>query len=91
MTHATPDAARAEWKCPLTSFSKPCGADTCSVWRWHERQTTDAGWFDAVRAEAERTGEKSSFAKAARVVANAPEAHGMGPRTGYCGLGGSVK
>ena len=86
MTHKTPQDAKALWICPLRG--QRCIADDCPMWRWRERQVSDAGWSEAVRAEAERTGEKAPYAKAARVVANAPEAHGMGPRTGYCGMGG---
>ena len=86
MTHKTVEDAKNDWLCPMDS--ERCLADNCPMWRWRERQTTDAGWLDAVRAEADRTGEKAPFAKAARVVANAPEAHGMGPRTGFCGMAG---
>ena len=66
-----------------------CIASDCMAWRWTPLKVTPE-YLDAVRALAEATAEKAPFAKAARAVADKPEAHGLPstPFRGYCGLAG---
>ena len=66
-----------------------CIASNCMVWRWVPLTITPE-YLDAVRALAEATAEKAPFAKAARAVADKPEAHGLPskPFRGFCGLAG---
>lgn len=65
-----------------------CRGTECAIWRWEKFTTAHPMWRDAVRAEAEKLGEKPPFAKAARIVADDPAAFGLVPNKGYCGAGG---
>ena len=66
-----------------------CIASDCMAWRWVPLKVTPE-YLDAVRALAEETAEKAPFAKAARAIADKPEAHGLPsePFCGGCGLAG---
>ena len=89
----TPEQA-AEALCPLSrTFGakdavKGCRGPECMPWRWQEIMAGHPRWKAAVHTEAEKTGEKAPFAKAARVVADNPKAHGLVPEKGFCGIGG---
>lgn len=93
MTHFTPEEA-ATMDCPvarikpITEYGKCCGP-RCILWRWRQRKTSDEGWLKAMKAAREETGENpNSHPKAAALVARDPDRFGLGPQTGYCGLGG---
>lgn len=95
MTARTPEQA-AEWLCPLArTFAaspsvKGCQGASCALWRWEPVSTSNPLWRAAVKAEAEKTGEKAPFPKAARVVADDLEAFGIKVERGYCGMGGPI-
>lgn len=93
MTYRTPEEA-AQGFCPLArtfgvpDTSKGCRGPSCLVWRWEEITTAHPLWRDAVKAEAERIGDKVPYSKAAANVAADKAKFGMIPTRGYCGLGG---
>jgi hypothetical protein len=80
--------------CPLarTFAASPavegCRGPACAAWRWETVTTAHPLWREAVRAEAEKTGEKVPFAKAARLVADNAVEFGLVPTKGFCGLAG---
>ncbi len=88
----TPEQA-AQSLCPFarTFAASPavtgCRGADCMLWRWENVTTAHPAWKAAVLAEAENTGEKTPFAKAARHVADNAEALGLVPTRGYCGAG----
>lgn len=67
-----------------------CRGSDCAVWRWEKITTAHPLWSQAVRAEAEKIQDRPPFARAARIVADDPEAFGLVPKLGYCGLGGEA-
>lgn len=84
----TPDEARGKRLCPnaaLIGTEKTqtpfCHGPACGAWRW----TLDQAYRDAVKKEADRTGEKGNPVKAAQTVAAKPVSFNL---RGYCGLGG---
>lgn len=95
MTALTPTEAAQEWLCPLsrtfatTPAATHCRGASCALWRWEKVTTAHPLWKGAVKAEAEKTGEKPPYPKAARTVADDLEAFGMTVERGYCGMGGA--
>ena len=92
--YLSPAEAATTWACPLArTFAKTdtgmCKGPSCAAWVPVKRQT-DEVWRTAVKAEADRTGEKAPYAKAARAVVDDPEGHGL-PLwdKGHCGLRGA--
>ena len=93
--HLSADDARRMWQCPISRIhpepTKNCRADDCPLWRWRVRLVSDPGVREALAMAAQATGEAGATKpKAAALVAKNPEAYGLGPQTGYCGLGGVV-
>ena len=76
---------------PMKNAVVMCRGTDCMFWRIKARDTSEPGWKEAVRKVADESGEKAPYAKSSRTVANDPEAHGMGPQRGYCGLAGEPK
>ena len=93
MTYRTPEEA-AETLCPfarvfaLPQASKGCHGPSCALWRWEEITTAHPLWRDAVKAEAERIGDKVPYPKASANVAADKAKFGLAPTRGYCGAGG---
>ncbi len=94
MTRAMTPEAAAEKVCPIARLfpsahvEANCRAAACMMWRWEPLSTADPAWRAAVRSIADEAGEKAPFPKAARAVAENPEAHGLSAQTGFCGLAG---
>lgn len=94
MTMLKPSEAATQWLCPLArTFSDKeavahCRGDSCAVWRWEKITTAHPAWRDAVKAEAEKIGEKVPYAKVAKIVADDLERFGLTAERGFCGLGG---
>lgn len=92
MTMRTPEQA-AGALCPFarTFAASPavtwCRGEVCMLWRWEAVTTAHPLWRAAVLAEAEKTGEKSPYPKAARHVADNAETLGLVATRGYCGAG----
>lgn len=94
MTMLTPAEAADKWLCPLArTFAlreamSGCQGEICALWRWEKITTAHPAWRDAVKAEAEKIGEKVPYAKAAKIVADDLERFGLTAERGFCGLGG---
>lgn len=90
----TPEDARG-MLCPVarTFASKVayegCQGPACMAWRWEKVMAGSARWKAAIRAEAERTGERQPYPKAAQALAEDPAAHGLVADRGFCGMGGT--
>jgi|GEM_PF-5700440 len=95
MTVGTPEQAK-EWLCPVSrtfGVAKAiphCQGPSCAAWRWEKITTAHPLYRDAVRKAAEEIDDKPPYAKAARIVADDLEGHGLTVERGYCGLGGPV-
>lgn len=93
MTWIIPETADAVM-CPFArtfsaSVAKPgCRGPLCALWRWEKIMAGHPVWRAAVQNEGKRLGEGPPFAKAARAVADNPEAFGLTPVKGFCGAGG---
>ena len=90
MTYLTPDAA-SKLPCPISRTfgdapTRNCRTTGCLLWRWKPVTTAHPAWKAAVLAEAAKLGEKAPFPKAARIVADSPEAFGLIVTEGWCGL-----
>ena len=96
MTACTPEEAGTKL-CPLartfgSATADPhCRGDECMAWRWAPLLAGTPEHRTAIRKLAEETGEKPPYPKAARAVAEDPEAHGITANRGYCGVGGAVE
>lgn len=91
------DEEASQMPCPVarifgdTPINAHCRASGCILWRWKPIMAGHPLWVKAVRAEAEKLGEKSPFKDASRIVADDPAAFGLTPTEGWCGLGGEPR
>lgn len=66
-----------------------CRGVACALWRFEKINAGHPLWKKAIAAEVAKTGEKAPYSKAARAIADDPEAHGLVSDRGYCGAGGA--